>query len=357
MQKKRSRGFTLIELLVVIAIIAVLIALLLPAVQQAREAARRTQCKNNLKQIGLGFHNYHDTALLFPSAGGNYALNTAVFPCNGSSQWVGILPYMDLSNVFNQWDFVNFIPAVSSPGFNTKNANLANNVNLPWINCPSSTLTNNSNVGLQPYVTPANSVGNIQCAQYHGIAGAAPFGTFTDTTGSQNPLAVFGGAILIGGITSNRGMVPDYSCVGIRDCTDGTSNTLLVGEISGFIKDTAGGQHDRRPGGNFGWFMGGWNNQFGVVAGPNYSNTTIRYAPNSKVVITGSTWSLQGCGSDPGNLETDADRSNTPMSSFHSGGVHVLLTDGTVRFLSDNIDMNVLTVLAVRNDGLPVGSF
>src|SRR6187401_2588155 len=87
--KRKSRGFTLIELLVVIAIIAVLIALLLPAVQQAREAARRSQCKNNLKQIGLGYHNYHDTNLYFPTASGQTNAGWS------HSQWVSILPYMD----------------------------------------------------------------------------------------------------------------------------------------------------------------------------------------------------------------------------------------------------------------------
>lgn len=99
---RKRRGFTLIELLVVIAIIAVLIALLLPAVQQAREAARRTQCKNNLKQIGLAMHNYHDVHLKFPSGGArvNFDPNGA-----GHSCWIAILPFADLAPLYNQWDF------------------------------------------------------------------------------------------------------------------------------------------------------------------------------------------------------------------------------------------------------------
>ena len=95
----KRRGFTLIELLVVIAIIAILIALLLPAVQQAREAARRTQCKNNLKQIGLAMHNYHDTFLKFPSGGSG---NSQYW---GHSQWVSILPFADQAPLYNQWNF------------------------------------------------------------------------------------------------------------------------------------------------------------------------------------------------------------------------------------------------------------
>ena len=99
MQTMRRKAFTLIELLVVIAIIAVLIALLLPAVQQAREAARRSQCKNNLKQIGLGYHNYHDTFLMFPTASGQTNSGWA------HSQWVSMLPFMDGAPMYKKWDF------------------------------------------------------------------------------------------------------------------------------------------------------------------------------------------------------------------------------------------------------------
>jgi prepilin-type processing-associated H-X9-DG protein len=204
---------------------------------------------------------------------------------------------------------------------------------------------------------PWKSAINAQCAQYHGIAGACPYGNFTDST-AQNPLQILGGAFTLGGCVSNRGMITDFNCQSIRDCSDGTSNTMIVGEMSAPIFDQNNAAHDRRPGGNFAWFMGGWNGTlFGMTMGPNYSNTTIRYAPNTRVTITGSTWSLQGVGSDPGTLETDADRSNTPLSSLHSGGVNVLMTDGTVKFISNSIDLNTYTVLAVRNDGLTAGTF
>ena len=98
----KYRGFTLIELLVVIAIIAILIALLLPAVQQAREAARRTQCKNNLKQLGLAFHNYHDTFTLFPIGVQSAGPNAGHY---GPSFYAGILPYLEQANVYNRLTF------------------------------------------------------------------------------------------------------------------------------------------------------------------------------------------------------------------------------------------------------------
>src|SRR6188768_3739919 len=107
MNRCRSRrAFTLIELLVVIAIIAILIALLLPAVQQAREAARRTQCKNNLKQLGLALHNYHDIYQRFPRSFGNQSVDGSGNERWGHSQWVGLLPFFDQAPLYNQWNFL-----------------------------------------------------------------------------------------------------------------------------------------------------------------------------------------------------------------------------------------------------------
>lgn len=357
MRNVRRRGFTLIELLVVIAIIAVLIALLLPAVQQAREAARRTQCRNNLKQIGLAFHNYHDIHRAF--AGGN-SLNNDYPNVGGAtisaSFWVSILPQIDQAALYNGWNF-NSGPAAGGTGqsyYNLGNLALAGNARLPWINCPTSALSNDNMKEYINNVPQAATYASIQDNHYYGIAGAASFGQFND------PAAVTG--VLMGGILSRRGMIPEKSNIKISDCLDGTSNTLLIGEMSGFLRDQNGKQHDNRPGQGQPWFAGSWPNTEAIFGslwnnGPHLSVTTVRYTPNKRVTLTAGVPDLQGVGFDNPPFSNYWNHANTPLSSFHSGGVNALFTDGTVRFLSDSIDLGTLTYLSVRDDSISVGDF
>ena len=155
----RRRGFTLIELLVSIAIIAVLIALLLPAVQQAREAARRTQCKNNLKQIGLAMHNYHDTHNGFPN--GNIASSARGW---GMSWYMRILPYVDQAPVYNKLNFSGTQPGWSCCGDTVGQANgdVIRGIRFAFTVCPSSSLQDMGDSGGGPTEHP----------QYYGIMGA-----------------------------------------------------------------------------------------------------------------------------------------------------------------------------------------
>ena len=304
----RRRAFTLIELLVSIAIIAVLIALLLPAVQQAREAARRTQCRNNLKQIGLAMHNYHDTFNTFPPG----ALASSVNGW-GTSWYIRILPYVDQAPVYNRLTFNGAQHGwawTASPEGNA-NGQVLRGATLTFALCPSSPMN--------PIATNDIPVTN---AQYYGISGAV----------------------------DGNGMLVPTAGLNTKDASDGTSNTLMVGEASMFIMN-ASGSRTVQVNGAHGIMMGtsrlstieGYSGTFARA----YNLTTVRYSPNAPVIDNNA--SFPGVGSNFG--------SNNPLNSAHTGGIHALLADGSVRFLSDNIDMGTLKKLSSRNDGLVVGDF
>ena len=321
MLMSRRKGFTLIELLVVIAIIAVLIALLLPAVQQAREAARRSQCKNNLKQIGLAMHNYHDSLLRFPAGGcgGGFPYTNGGGDSWMHTQWVSILPYIDQAPLYNT---LNFSP--THEGWYCAGVNPSLGLRMTALICPSS---------------PGNQMiapcGPTSLSGYFGIAGASNTAIVPDLH-----------AYLPGGIAyySDRGMINSHrNNTNMKDCTDGTSNTLLVGEISDLIRDATGLRREVRPGNDWGWAMGTNNTWHGAWM---LSTVVIAYAPNSAVVGQ--------IGVRPGEAHA---RYNHPLSSAHTGGAHVLLTDGAVRFISDNINLDTLKYLACRDEGQVLGEF
>jgi prepilin-type N-terminal cleavage/methylation domain-containing protein len=324
MKTTRRKAFTLIELLVVIAIIAVLIALLLPAVQQAREAARRTQCKNNLKQMGLAIHNYHDTYSRFPANGMQVGW--------GRNWIVSILPYADQAPLFNMWIFT----ADSGWHDGAGGANAANyeNKQIPWMLCPSSPLP----VFMNRF--PPNPC--LPAACYMAVSGAAPLGNYQPAQGTD-----WDRGSGDWGICSKAGLIVNQSPKQMRDCTDGLSNTLLVGEESNWTYDATGvTKADARPGATWGWAMGSHQSWGPTVVGGG-GVTTIRYAPNSKSL------GLEACIAP----STEHQRNNTPLNSAHTGGVQVLLGDGTVRFISDNINMTTLTYLAVASDNQVPGDF
>lgn len=336
---RKSRGFTLIELLVVIAIIAILIALLLPAVQQAREAARRTQCKNNLKQIGLALHNYSDVFGSFP-----IGVNSS-FPGGwGVSFWVGLLPYVEQGNVYSQMSFDGPSPGYTGGGATAPNPGQL--INGPLVRgkifshlaCPSSPLPTSKDTG----------AGIItQISHYAGISGAvndAPGTGFQNSTATQEFNSDNCCTCVVQGIHARGGVLLAVKAIGFKDMVDGTSNILAVSEQSNFAKNAAGQQVVITN--NHGWMMG-----TGAVSettgNRRFNLTTVRYAPNAVSAVGGT--SLQGVCNNDG--------ANNGLYSAHVGGVQAVLCDGSSRFLSDNIDLSTLKRVSTRNDGQVLGEF
>ena len=339
--KSRQSGFTLIELLVVIAIIAVLIALLLPAVQQAREAARRTQCKNNFKQLGLALHNFHDTYTRFPPKTGN---DMQPFDTNAATQWesswkVYILPYIDQAPIYSRWDL-----AGGQSGYtNANNLALVNNLTLPAYICPSSSIT--------PFAW--NEATKMRTS-YTGTAGAYSVSNATN----KNPFNVAyqqGCCNGSGSYASDNGLLYAGSKTNMKDCQDGTSNTILVHEESDYLRDANGiviaaSKDYLNSSGIYGWTMGaaiGYQQQPSAWGdGRHFNCSTVRYGINTR--------GLSGTATTGTNSDVGA---NFPISSQHVGGAHVLLADGSVRFLSQNMNFDTLARLASKADNDPVGEF
>lgn len=276
-----TRGFTLIELLVVIAIIAVLVALLLPAVQQAREAARRTQCKNNLKQIGLAFHNYADIYRVLPDGGTDSGSGWPCSACcsaNNRGEWnwmYQILPQIEQAN----------LTSVTSDSVIYKSP-------IPTYFCPSRRLP--------------------------GVYGSSAKSDYAGNAGD--------------GMTNYNGAIIRRSCknsVDLAAFTDGTSNTLLVGEKQTNIKNFGGSGGDNEPYVNSGW-----------------DQDEIR-------------WGASG-----NNPQSDLDHPAEPpaywsgrFGSSHAGAFNGVMVDGSVRSISYNVDYETFRRVCVRNDLMPVGEF
>lgn len=336
--KTERSGFTLIELLVVIAIIAVLIALLLPAVQQAREAARRSQCKNSLKQVGLAMHNHHDTYNRMPPGCAN---DTAPFGTSGGNTWgsswmVYLLPFMDQAPLYNQMNFT-----VGSSGYTTNSAILGG-FTMPVLRCPSSPL---------PAQTTANNTNAI--ANYNGGAAAPMKSNYVGVAGVVNGIIpaynetrnFSGGA----GISSGGGTLSTGSKTKFSDMTDGSTNVIMVSEHSDYLVDTAGTKQAWGASGPHGNWMGHASTAYDA-SGDNrmFNCMTLRYKINQKTGWTDNVGGL-GVGWNTGV--------NSPLVSAHAGGVHGLRGDGSVVFLSENVDFPTLARLCCIDDGQVVGEY
>lgn len=337
MRKTISRGFTLIELLVVIAIIAVLIALLLPAVQQAREAARRSQCSNNLKQHGLALHNYHGTYNTFPIGASRQGNGY------GTGFWVALLPYQDQANIYNRLNLNGASPGYVGAGVGTAgnfNGQVIDALVLPVHQCPSAPMPMTRNSGGTPSFT-------IQMSSYQGISGAASGGGFTETrttvccnccadtpTKMGTSIMSFGG-LLIGGRN-----------VKMNEILDGSTNTIIVGENSDYtVRPNNGAKVDTVGGTPHGWIFGtaGTGNHTNWTNERTFNLSTVRYPPGT------TNYDLDGIALNRG--------SNNPLLSAHTGGCFILLADGAVRFISNNMNMVTLKQLATRDDGQTVSGF
>jgi len=339
-RRPKSRGFTLIELLVVIAIIAVLIALLLPAVQAAREASRRTQCIDNLKQLGLAMHNYHDVMGCFPPAQIAGGWPTPTYgtspPCGGgdTGNWATfsahtyLLPFLEQGPLYNSINFRIYCNPVLGTDIQNSTANFTK---------------------VAVFLCPSDSSPLVRC-NYGVNLGTSP----TRDLG-RGPFVMTGG-------WAQRGPL------GIKDVTDGTSTTIAFGELRGGNGDNSVIDRQSQSYGASGpaWtspyptsptaqidaqiplcdqaaVLGGniknWTGQYWMQGGLHYTELNTILTPNSPHA---------DCRFDCTGCDTE-DVAFSTFRSRHRGGVNVTLCDGTVKFVKDTIDRNVWWALGTRN--------
>jgi prepilin-type N-terminal cleavage/methylation domain-containing protein/prepilin-type processing-associated H-X9-DG protein len=326
---RHRRGFTLIELLVVIAIIAILIALLLPAVQQAREAARRTQCRNNLKQMGLALHNYHDVYNRFPARRyGTTSVGCSTVQCSNSGRitgWVGMLPYLDQAPLYNRIQTGDPTAATPiAPGGPRGDQNWA-----VW--------------NLSPVV--------YRCPSDPGVS--------ISSNGSGHSYVFCAGDTIlnINSLANSRGVFGQTMFRKISDIIDGASNTIGISEILCNAPVAAGPDVGNTAGTN--------NTEYrlALAMGAGFATpATCRTSVSGQFYVAGTNvrgrrgikWTdapatLQmfntvlppnspACAEAGSGNFGDQNNSVLPPNSRHTGGVHCLFMDGAVRFISDNID-------------------
>ncbi|SIO14947.1 prepilin-type N-terminal cleavage/methylation domain-containing protein/prepilin-type processing-associated H-X9-DG domain-containing protein [Singulisphaera sp. GP187] len=342
------RGFTLIELLVVIAIIAVLIALLLPAVQAAREAARRSQCVNNLKQLGLAMHNYHDINGSLPMGSGNCltGMPGTYTSKQGISAHAALLPQLEQNAIYNSINFSWGIDeGTGTPQYPIQST--AMNAQVSVFLCPSD-------------VNSAEAY--INCNNYFGSVGTTSNLTNANTSTWPAPPVMSS--------LTTTGLFAYQRVYGLRDMLDGTSNTIafsestvgnpksILGQINIGLTNVAGAAA--------GEFADAWTNPNAVITalascdsawqnrsatidaqrGKNWIHGSMAFTLfNTLAMPNSSKWSYcSGNGSGSASTFGEAD-------SYHSGGVNVLMGDGSVKFIKNTVNRNTWWSLGTRANG------
>jgi prepilin-type N-terminal cleavage/methylation domain-containing protein/prepilin-type processing-associated H-X9-DG protein len=298
--RTQSRGFTLIELLVVIAVIGILLALILPAVQSAREAARRMQCRNHLKQLGLALHSYHDLFGLFPVNMGPWPRSPGVnVPLNGKGWITGILPQLDQSNLFDQLSVGFAGDFFSGGGLKNPACATAMRTQLSVLQCPSDSSVRSLSVNQFQWEGI-----DVALTSYKGVLGDARLG---------GALSMHQGSLpdchAVGGCQGILYRVTCFEPVGLTAVRDGTSQTALVGEDV-----------------------------------PEHNHHSVAYYTNGDYASCHA----------PLNFFPDPPRPKDwwdvmSFRSRHTGGAHFLFVDGSVRFITQTIDHSLYRALSTKN--------
>lgn len=344
--RRHKKAFTLVELLVVITIIGILIALLLPAVQAAREAARRMQCANNMKQIGLGLHNYMALNNVFPMGEQDYVGHVVSDSTTGYCWATAILPFIELQTLY---DMLGPIASAANPGYSYSQVvgspehQAAMCTAVSTYVCPSSGHAKTFNFD-DPRVP--NSLGHSPndygMLEYVGIAGSD---RYYGPAPNETPSTAFPQKL-----PSQAGTLYYNSVITAAEMSDGMSNTMVVGEFSGL----APGQSFTGTGSllynDSTWATGYWGGKPNSGSEYTWPVRTIAHPPNTawfQAILPGD---------QPLNGSADC-YARAALKSSHPGGIHVVLGDGSVTFLGDGIDITVYKDLADRSDGHALGPY